>query len=189
MPRYHVVVQILKASFERTMTSQNWGVTKALSSIIRLYVQRHKNRLDLCLDDCLLRLLLVYFKLSFLGKWKTGLSQLPLPALTAFLFRSERCEKPSMQKTQATNLMWMCDMRRQQKKLYTLAIELCGILVTQIAQVICKNNLEKNTQKATKWTQLLWRYNARGGKEVRGPGRAVIMRNDEILNWNVTFWA
>lgn len=53
------------------------------------------------------------------------------------------------------------------KKKYMPAIELCGIFVTQIAQVISKNNLEKKT--TTKWTQQLWRSNARGGKEVGGP--------------------
>lgn len=55
-------------------------------------------------------------------------------------------------------------------KIHTPAIELCGMFVTQIARVICENNLETYKTKNTKWTQQLWRSDAtewiRGRKEV-----------------------
>lgn len=72
-------------------------------------------------------------------------------------------------------------MRRQQKQ-STLAIE----FVTQIAQVICENNLETQNERSHCDDQM-----EEGGSRGcgRAPGRATIMRYNEILNKNVTFWA
>lgn len=70
--------------------------------------------------------------------------------------------------------MRMCDMRRQQKQ-STLAIE----FVTQIAQVICENNLEIQNERSNCDDQM-----EEGGSRGcgRAPGRATIMRYNEILN-------